>query len=392
MDWRRRVTIGFGCLVVIGIMTWAGPPPQDADLMPSVVPVPDEQNAYPLVLQIAAAYPLSSKERYILGQQFDGNISSATVVAGLIARSGGTLKLFAELSRRTAYQDPHYLDLANVGPQTPVPPLYAVVRAATLVALRSDALLKQGRATEALAGYLQIVDVGRMFARGPQLLSSGCGMLLMDRGASRALQAVKSGRLDQAKLLNAAARLSAPSNAAAGLQEGFRYVYVEHAYISDHAVDSIGKGKDPKGLFVRAEKYLAKRGLYSLKTYNGALFRKLIADSVKPCLHGLPPSHELLPIGFRPYAAGRILYNIALPQYEKFCVRRCEVDSHLTAAAVATAAQAYRRDNGRFPTGLGELTPVYLPVAPVDPYTGVTPHYSANTGEILSDWKGADAQ
>jgi hypothetical protein len=381
-------SVAFGTLVVLltpGLAFRDDPPPQDADLIPAVVPVSDADDAYPLILKLNAAFPpsqgVSARERSILVNNFREKASDEPVVKGLIARNTKALALFGEISHRSAFRDPNYRDLGSIGMDTPIPQFLAVVSVARLSSLQAESLLKKGRGAEALAEALRIVDVGRSFTRfHQQLIEQIVGMLVMDIGTERALEIVTSGKLDRASLRGAAARLSAGSDTARGLQEALRYEYVREVHAFDHRSEIADlyrglfsvpeRGLTPKNLLVAA----AAKGAWYIflphrtKALVAARFRRIIADAGGPCPR-TQPARELLPLGPGPNIVGRILYN-AIPAGEKIAVRRCETDFRASAAATAAALQAYRLDHGRFPASSAELTPGYLSAAPVDPFAG----------------------
>jgi hypothetical protein len=376
------------------------PAPQDADLLPAAAslsaPGAAADDAYPAFLKLRAALALSPEERDVLNRHFDGKISSETAVAGFIARNAESLALFAELSRYANFQDPAYRDLSAVGPATPVPQMVSVVSAAKMSSLQAKALFERGRAREALEQALSIVAVGRMFARSRStMICELVGLLVLDIGSKRALQIMAGGKLDRAQLLAAAAALSPPTGAAAGLQEALRYEYVSEVHILDHLAEDAAKGQPPaKRLMMES---VAKGGSYlylphRTKALFAARLRLFIAAAGRPCLQANVPPFEILPWKLRPNMVGLILYNIAVPSYEKINIRRCESDFRLTSAAAAAALQAYRLDHGRYPASLSELTPEYLGSAPVDSFNGGAPLYSAETGEIHSAGKDSEGK
>ena len=375
------------------------PAPQDADLIPAAVPAAGPGDAYPVFLKLNAALPLSLQEGELLTKQLDGKGSDRAAVEALIVRSTEALALFSDLSRCPTFQDPNYRDLATVGPYTHIPVFRAVVAAARMDSIQAESLLKKGRAEEALAKALLIVDAGRVFTRShPQMIAEMVGMLVMNIGAKRALQVATSGKLGRAQLLNASARLSSPTGAASGLQDALRYEYVVQVYALDHlpelAVKGQGNPNIPRNLMIAAA---ARGGWYiymphRTKALVSVRFRPFVEEAVKPCLQARVPPFEVLPVGLRPNMVGRILYNIAVPSYEKLFTRRCETDFHMTQAAAAAALQAYRLDHGRFPASLSELTPGYLATGAVDPFNGAALLYSADSGEVHSAGKDTDGK
>lgn len=392
---------GVGGLLLFGWMLLASrdaPAPRDADLIPADAPVADGDNAYALFLKIKAALPLSQQEKTAIAKRLDGKASpeEASVAEAVIARSTEAAALFAEFSRRPAFQDPAARDLASLAVDAPVPEMGAVVAAARLNSLRADSLEKAGRSREALALALETVDAGRMLIRSRStLIPNLVGRMLVEIGAKRVLQLVAGGKLDRAGLRDAAVRLSAPMNGAAGIQEALRFLYVEQSHLLDQLPQRVassrtsGKQDWRVGAMLHGGSFMYQPN--RTKELYAARFRILITEAGKPCLQARVPPFEIVPY-WRPNMVGRVLYDIAIPQYEKLSAQRCEQEFRLTAAATSAAAAAYRLEHGRFPGSLAELTPGYLPTAPVDPFTGAAPLYSAADGEIHSAGKDEEGK
>lgn len=397
-----RVGIGAALmLVVVAMLTlWRDdPPPQDADLRPAPAVVAEADNAYPVYLALQSALPLSTQEKRELEHRLKGQPFDAAVFDGVVARSTAAVALFAEFSRRAAFSDPNFNDPASVRPETPVPQMNAVVSAAKLDAIRADELLKRGRAAEALALALTIVDAGRMLERSRSSLLPGLvGLILFDLGTERVSRIVASGRLTEAQLTAAAARLAVAPEGSAGIQSGLKYEYMMHANVLDHLTEYAARDARFQTFTYRLIFASMKRGHYYLflpnrsKALAAARFRTMVTEAGKPCALARVPPFEMLPFWGRPNMIGILLYDIGIPQYDKISQRRCGSDFRLTRAATEAALGAYRRDHGRSPADLSELSPRYLPAAPLDPFTGDPLRYSAETGAILSTEKDSDGK
>ncbi len=370
------------------------PPAYDTDLLPVVTHIPDTQNAYSVVMRSAAASRLNSAERYTVIRQIDGAISSATVVQGYVARSTETLALFSELARRSAMQEPN-LAVPSFPGSGAEPPYWAVYSAAQLSLLRADVLARQGRITEALEIYLTIVDVGRIFAKGPKLLDGLVGMGLIDLGAARARRIVRAGRVDHGRLLAAARRLNAKSGAAEGLQSAFRYRYREMAYLHNHQAELLERLWPKPTPLQRMEIAFAKAGLTNNRpnrwnAWEAAVDRLLIASAPKVCTTAGLASVDWPPSGLHSHRIAKILAGLTLSESDNIFRRRCTTDFLLSSAAVEAAAQAYRSDHGRFPDRLEDLVPRYIPAVPIDAFNGDAPIYSHHYGTIHSVGKDVD--
>ncbi|MDO8803387.1 MAG: hypothetical protein Q7R35_03055 [Elusimicrobiota bacterium] len=368
------------------------PPPNDADLRPKASAAPGADSAYNDFVKITAKLQLSPAERELMVTQEKSKTPDLAAIGPLVARNADALGLFSDFSRRTQFSDPNYLDPARINFETPVPQFSPVVSAARLSSLRGAALLRQGRAPKALEEALGIMDAGQTLLRSDQpLISALVGMLIGNIGASRAREVINSGRLDKAWLLYAARRALAYRGGAAALQSGFRFEYISMTSMLAHLPEAASNQPNSRLVSVGARsRYLYQpeqtRGLFA------ARFRLLVEDAAKPCLQARQPGVQLQSIDLRPNMVGRILFNVASPQYEKLYTRRCESDFQIAAAAVEAALAAYRLEHKRYPAGLDELVPRYLAFVPADPFTGAALLYSPGTGEVHTAGKGVDGE
>ncbi|MDD5302503.1 MAG: hypothetical protein PHS14_05270 [Elusimicrobia bacterium] len=384
-------------VVVLGLfsiqrLTPDAPSAGDADVKPAASAA-GADDAYPDFSALAAKLRLTPAERDLLGKQDESGTPDMAAVEPLIARNAEALALFAAFSRRARFTNPHYLDPDKVGAETPIPQFFPLVAAARLSSLHAAAALRRDRAPEALEEALGVMDAGQVLLRSDQpIIASLVGMLVSDIGARRAREVVDSGKLDKARLLDAARRVSAHRGGAAALQSGLRFEYLGTANMLDHLPELSAKA--PGDHWYHA---LAARSLYfyqPLRTralYAGR-FRGMIEEAAKPCLQARPPSHEPVTVDAGPNPLGRVLFNYAFPQYDKLYAKRCAGDFHAAALVAAAGLQAYRLDHKRRPAALSELVPGYLSSVPADPFTGAPLLYSPETGEVRSAGKDSDGK
>jgi hypothetical protein len=68
--------------------------------------------------------------------------------------------------------------------------------------------------------------------------------------------------------------------------------------------------------------------------------------------------------------------GVLLPALGRAVVRHAESQAQLRLAATAFAIEEFRQTRGRLPADLKELSPYFLPSAPIDPFTGNPLHYT----------------
>ncbi len=388
-----------GVVVVLGLMfihrmTPDAPLAGDADLkLEAAAAGPDD--AYPDFELMTAKLQLTLAERELLGKQDESKTPDLAAVEPLIARNAEVLSLFGAFSRRMRFTLPNYSDPDKIREDTPVPPFSPVVSAAQLSSLRAGILLREGRAPEALEEALTIIEAGQVMLRSDQpIISAMVGLLLSNIGARRGREIVESGKLDLARLLDAAKRLSSHRGGAAAIQAGMRFEYRAITNTLDHLPENAAKmpgGRWYHPLMLRNRYFYQPQRTRAL--YTGR-YRGFVEEAGKPCLLVRPPSppqpHELAMVGANTF--GRRRFYSAVPQLEKLYAHRCEMEFRVSALAASAALAAYRRDRKSWPASLGDLVPGYLPSVPTDPFTGEPLLYSPGTGEVHSAGKDSEGK
>lgn len=380
-------------LISVQRMTPDAPSAGDEDVKPAASAA-GPGDAYPDFAALTAKFNLVPAERKLVGEQDESPTPDMAVVEPLIARNAEALALFAAFARRTRFTDPDYGDPDKFRAELPGPQFFPVIGAARLSSLRARIRLREGRAPEALAEALRIIEAGQMMLRSDQpLIAALVGMLLTDIGARRAREVVDAGTLDKTRLLDAARRLSAHrGGSAAALQAGLRFEYLGTSNMLEHlpsTVAAVPGGRWYHAVAARSRYFYQPRRTRAL--YAGR-YRGLIEEAGKPCLQARAPSHEPAAVDAKPNTLGRVLFNLPFPQYEKLYAKRCATDFRVAAVGTAAALAAYRWDHKRWPASLGDLVPGYLASVPLDPFTGAPLLYFPATGEVHSAGKDPDGK
>lgn len=351
--------------------------PDDADLMPK--PVAAGEEAFRDFQALGASIDASPEERAFITAQSSGGVTDAPRVEALLARNKSALELFGRFASHRSFSDPSFRDLSKVTFETPIPQFHPVVTAARLTALRSDLLLAEGKADEALQEALRAHDAGRMMmSSGSQLIEFLVGVLILEDAVKRVRAAALSPGVSRAGRMAAARRLGAPTRGAASLQEALRYEYVMAAWTAEHLIEMAGRDERFKESPAAP---LARVGVLYNPKATRALFaeryRLIVGEAGKPCRDASLPPLERPSLVPRPNLVGIIVHHIAIPEFGKIYGRRCASDAAVASAAVDIAVESYRRDHDGAPPSLAALVPEYLDAVPADPHTGEPPAYAA---------------
>ena len=93
---------------------------------------------------------------------------------------------------------------------------------------------------------------------------------------------------------------------------------------------------------------------------------------------------RMLEILFAPNPGGRILVEIATPNFNSFELKRCHTESMLGLVQASAALRAYTQAEGTLPDSLDALVPAYLDAVPLDRYDGAPLRYSKAKGIVYS--------
>lgn len=113
------------------------------------------------------------------------------------------------------------------------------------------------------------------------------------------------------------------------------------------------------------------------------LYRRLQHESTQVCAD-LGPATEGTPttvlqrlkLLVSPNVVGNLLFTIATPDFQRIHLRRCLLNSQISATQALLALKAYRDEYGSLPDSLAELSPTYLDGIPQDGYDGQALRYS----------------
>jgi len=106
--------------------------------------------------------------------------------------------------------------------------------------------------------------------------------------------------------------------------------------------------------------------------------------SEPPRADDLVGSFEKLIFLLSPNSAGELSAMVGMNLWERFHLRRCQLQVEITATQVKLALRAYRAERGRLPETLEELVPEYLAATPIDAFDGRPLRYSRERARLWS--------
>lgn len=85
---------------------------------------------------------------------------------------------------------------------------------------------------------------------------------------------------------------------------------------------------------------------------------------------GEPSSPGMLAMLLEPNSVGRMIVDLATPNFARFDLKRCHIETRIGLLQSLAALTAYEEQTGGLPDRLGDLVPRYLPAVPEDRFDG----------------------
>jgi hypothetical protein len=117
------------------------------------------------------------------------------------------------------------------------------------------------------------------------------------------------------------------------------------------------------------------------------IYRERQQRSSRPCAPRAQAGHARrfgIPAAVAPNAVGRILLEVAQPDFERFDSKRCHLETRISLVQALAGAKAHWHEYGMLPRSLTELVPDVLPALPVDAFRDAPLRYSAEARRVWS--------
>jgi len=368
---KRRLIITAIILVPLLVVFcfWAfvdAPPPNDADLLITYDPVPDDQNAFTYFYEASLSMyrPESYEEKdrardLLMEGRWDDELASM-----LVEKNAAVFDLVAK-----GVSCPHYQIPENMARHEQTDYLDRLREIGRLAAIRSELLHRQGKEQEALDEAITIARLGVQLQDGPGGFTAFlCGTAVIEMGMQRIRRLLADSTLGPEALRETIAQLNDCYANEEGIIEGLKIEYTAAARI----VDDITAGRDSFFRpFARESPWIFR--LMDLKpNKTKCLFahtvRRVIADVRLPYARATSPS---LPVWrdddvtyLKALASGNgkgvILHGTLTRGWCYFCRHKCPSKCSVGATQLLLALKCYQLEHGELPDTLSALVPDYL--------------------------------
>jgi hypothetical protein len=382
--------VGLAFLVARALID--APPPNDADLRVIYEPVPDEENAHTYFTLAAEKvwWPEEQEERLPIAGLLKDDSWDQALADDVLERNVEALDLIERGLACTRYQRPEV-----TGPESALPQLAGLRKAARLMALHSKILFRQGKEAEAFDAALGIVKLGQMEQAGHGgVMDYVTALAIKIIGRGQIARMLEATALDPEALASYIPRLRSLGGAEEGLAGVFKVEYrVDCGYVD---------------MTYRGESSALRRWFYikpnKTKRRFARHFRKLIADIPKhhADVEPLVVSEQLTTtqkIGawLDGDLDGASMYAELMRVYDgRLHAVKCRENFSAAGIQVLVALKCYQLEHGELPDSLDALVPEYFDAVPLDDFDGRPMRYSRekrviySVGDDLIDSGGAD--
>lgn len=389
-SWRNLVFLAFIAAIVAFLVAGRDiPPPDTADLVAERPPVPDDANAYGFFIAATNFLQWPTNSTFVC-DFLDGKPVDPAPIEDVIELNSEAVNIVRDGLVCGICLFPEVNDIED--------DIYGlgdwrnIARVMTAKARRDRLAGRYDAAVDECAALLRF---GALIQKDAEtIVHYFVGLSILDLGFEQARDIAGDAAIP-------GERLSALSEALAGLgpfDKGFiRGMKGEYKVVAN-AVDRFKAGKFdeesgmhfswPKKLLIFGYLFQANR----TKLYLAGFYRNMIGNATVCYADITPYVGEDMPDSFfgkfafmvRPNAIGKILSGLWLSSPEKFNEKRCRSESHLAAARLVVALNAYEKTEGALPGDLAALVPAYIESVPRDPYDGEPFRYSPARGIIYS--------
>jgi len=379
------VVFAYSYLPIMGFFAKDVSPINDHDLIISPDVVPNEQNAFYVLVKLKYPSVYSSKSDFINDpKQWNDN-----AVKDELAKNSQLLALFDEALSKPYFQNPIFVDTGFQTPDSLGDPSkkidpFEILKLSKVVELKAQLLLRQGKDKEALEESLKIVDLGqKMTQTQPSLIDYLTALGLKRIGLDAAQRIVTSSKLSTSDILLKIAFLEKYKSKTEGLENSFRgeYLFVKGSinYVekeADTALKKLAEESNNRSTVKTYNKFTFQPNRSRETAYN--FYKQAVTDAGLNCYvlkdYKALQTTDISPMPIlmlKENSIGSILTHalISVVDVPKQIQKRCDDLVNVSVTQTLFALKAFKIDNNKLPENLTELVPKYVSTVPVDPYS-----------------------
>lgn len=389
--WLKIIIWFFGIIIFLVVlffstpkflsMFWGkdNPPPNDQDLLLSVVNIHKDENSYFDLLKLSDVSNGENKTEALIKIEIPKEINDLEyldsydwdegTIINLLKKNNEALQIYSTASTKPSFQYDLTADPSNIDLEMPIISLNKWRQVARISSIKAIYLIKQRKDEEAFNEAMKSIIVGHKIKESKNL-----PLIVYLVGIS-----IKQAGLETMQILISHTSLS-PEILNKFQNELRKYHSINNGDIFRGEYLNQKKGIEyiNAGLFGELEKKLAKNSFYYKPNQTLELAanhsRQQIERFNKPCSDKAPiiidEPKALWKLYFTENAIGKLLSSMAVTALESVRNKKCDIDILVNANDILFALKKYRFEKNTYPDKLENLTDEYTSKLPPDPYSG----------------------
>lgn len=363
----------------------------DSVLNPSSQILSKEDNAYYDLKRASDSLVLPQDKSQVTTDLANGTSWDDTLANQVVDSNATALAAFNQASWKKGYQDPVVqADLKTWNADTTLTSIADIRKIAQISAIKSQILFRQGKEKEAFDNTLNIIYFGQVFENSPRetLIGYLVSIAIKGIGITNMQAMVPMSHLASGDLKNYVIKIDKFKDNKAGLQEAFRMEYVSLNNTKEQMIDQRGEGdQQAQALKLPLSSTLLKSSFYYKPNQTQKLYveqyQNFVSNAAKKCDEIIPrpkrANTDFMSVIFAENVVGKILIDTLESSLSGVFSKRCQEEFSVIKTQISLASQAYKNDNGAYPTSLNLLSPNYLNTVDKQ-YDGQNLLYDAKTG------------
>ena len=394
---------------VLGLINKDLPAVNDADLVLSKLNIPNEQNGFFQVVEVASTTfaMMDPTDAGKVRDIVDGRIWDSDAAARVLANNQNALNALVEGAQKPYFQAPNTMDPETYGYTAILTYLNTTRLAGQYYALDALYLAHSGREQEAFDTALAGVAVGsKLVSSQGSLIHHFVGLSVeqMDLNAIRLI--IASSSTSTVILKQIAERLKGYVDDGSGLQKTLRFDYHGMKNTINQLAHGDADAADEFGGLVKATQEIDRTSFFfhpNQTIQDAADYKRKIIEIARL---GCGPSQEKgekiaeqdrylvaykqsatnpLSLYLKPNAIGRLLNSIIFVSLSSAVEKHCKYNVLVAATRLTAGLKAYSIEHkGQLPGSLDELVPTYLSDMPLDPFSSQPFKYNPEKKIIYS--------